>query len=49
VSKVVCEAAGKFDADLVVIGRGVMNRFAGDLRTEAYGIMSESPCPVLSV
>jgi len=49
VSQVVCEAAQKFDADLVVIGRGVVNRFAGDLRTEAYGIMRESPCPVLSV
>jgi nucleotide-binding universal stress UspA family protein len=49
VSQVVCKAAGKFDADLVVIGRGVVNRFAGDLRTEAYGIMRESPCPVLSV
>ncbi len=49
VSQVVCEAAKKFDADLVVIGRGVVNRFAGDLRTEAYGIMRVSPCPVLSV
>jgi nucleotide-binding universal stress UspA family protein len=49
VSQVVCKAAQKFDADLVVIGRGVVNRFAGDLRTEAYSIMRESPCPVLSV
>jgi hypothetical protein len=29
--------------------RGVVNRFAGALRTEAYGIMRESPCPALSV
>jgi nucleotide-binding universal stress UspA family protein len=49
VSKVVHEAAEKFNADLIVIGRGVVNRFAGDLRTEAYGIMSEAPCPVISV
>jgi nucleotide-binding universal stress UspA family protein len=49
VSQVVCEAAQKFGADLVVIGRGMVNRFAGDLRTEAYAIMRESPCPVLSV
>ena len=42
-------AAEKFNADLIVIGRGVVNRFAGDLRTEAYGIMRESPCPVISV
>jgi nucleotide-binding universal stress UspA family protein len=49
VSKVVHEAAEKFDADLIVIGRGVVNRFAGDLRTEAYAIMREAPCPVISV
>jgi nucleotide-binding universal stress UspA family protein len=49
VSKVVHEAAEKFNADLIIIGRGVVNRFAGDLRTEAYGIMRESPCPVISI
>ena len=49
VSKVVHEAAEKFNADLIVIGRGVVNRFAGDLRTEAYGIMREAPCPVISI
>ncbi len=49
VSNVVHEAAEKFNADLIVIGRGVLNRFAGDLRTEAYGIMREAPCPVISV
>jgi len=37
-------SSAEFDADLIVIGRGVVNRFAGDLRTEAYGIMRESPC-----
>lgn len=49
VSTVVHEAAEKFNADLIIIGRGVVNRFAGDLRTEAYGIMREAPCPVISI
>jgi nucleotide-binding universal stress UspA family protein len=43
------EAAIHFNADLAVIGRGVIGEFAGTLRTHAYGIMRESPCPVLSV
>jgi nucleotide-binding universal stress UspA family protein len=46
---IVHEAAEKFNADLIVIGRGMVNRFAGDLRTEAYGIMREAPCPVISI
>jgi nucleotide-binding universal stress UspA family protein len=36
-------------SDLVVIGRGVMNEKLGRLRTDAYGIIRESPCPVMSV
>jgi nucleotide-binding universal stress UspA family protein len=35
--------------DLLVIGRGVMNHMLGRLRTHAYGIIRQSPCPVLSV
>jgi len=49
VSNVVHKAPEKFNADLIVIGRGVLNRFAGHLRTEAYGIMREAHCPVISV
>jgi nucleotide-binding universal stress UspA family protein len=49
VSAVVHRAASHFNADLIIIGRGIMNRFAGNLRTEAYGIMREAPCPVISV
>jgi len=49
VANVVHDAAEKFNADLIIIGRGVINRTAGDLRTEAYGIMREAPCPVISV
>ncbi len=49
VSKIVHETAERFNADLIIIGRGIVNRFAGDLRTEAYGIMREAPCPVISI
>jgi nucleotide-binding universal stress UspA family protein len=35
-------------ADLVVIGRGKLHRTLGRLRTNAYGIIRDSPCPVLS-
>ena len=49
VAGVVREAAVEHKADLVVIGRGVIGDFAGGMRTHAYGIMRESPCPVLSV
>src|SRR5438270_682313 len=31
--------------DLLVIGRGVMNETLGRLRTHAYGIIRQSPCP----
>jgi len=42
-------AALDFHADLVVIGRGVLNEPLGRLRTRSYEIIRESPCPVLSV
>lgn len=37
------------DTDLIVIGRGVLKETLGRLRTQAYGIIRESPCAVLSV
>jgi nucleotide-binding universal stress UspA family protein len=43
------EEARRHGADLVVIGRGVLNETLGRLRTHAYGIIRQSPCPVLSV
>jgi len=43
------EEARRHGADLVVIGRGVMHETLGRLRTHAYGIIRQSPCPVLSV
>jgi nucleotide-binding universal stress UspA family protein len=47
VSKAVGVAAGRLNADLVVIGRGAADN--SRLRTSAYGIIRESPCPVVSV
>ena len=35
--------------DLIVIGRGVLQGTLGRLRTHAYGIIRNAPCPVLSV
>ncbi len=37
------------NADLVVIGRGAIPHFAGRLRSHAYSIVRDMPCPVLSV
>jgi nucleotide-binding universal stress UspA family protein len=43
------QEALRHGADLVVIGRGHTNEALGRLRTHAYGIIRQSPCPVLSV
>jgi hypothetical protein len=37
------------DADLILIGRGIVTETLGRLRTHAFGIVQRSPCPVLSV
>jgi nucleotide-binding universal stress UspA family protein len=37
------------EADLIVIGRGVLKKTLGRLRTQSYAIIRESPCAVLSV
>ena len=49
VSTVVRQAALAYNARLVVIGRGRLQGFLGRLRTNAYAIIRDSPCPVLSV
>lgn len=49
VAKVVHNACQHHNADLVIIGRGVANRFAGQLRTHTYGIIRDAGCPVLSL
>jgi nucleotide-binding universal stress UspA family protein len=36
-------------ADIVLIGRGALPHFAGRLRSHAYAIVRDMPCPVLSV
>ena len=43
------EEARRHGADLVVIGRGILHETLGRLRTHAYGIIRQSPCPVLSI
>ena len=48
VARAVSCHAKSVGADLVVIGRGIGGQ-AGRLRTNAYGIIQQSPCPVLSV
>jgi nucleotide-binding universal stress UspA family protein len=45
----VAEAAKEMRADLLVIGRNSHDSMAGRLPTNAYAIIRESPCPVLSV
>ena len=49
VSHVIRAAALHHEADLVVIGRGRLHETFGRLRTNAYNIIRDSPCPVLSV
>jgi nucleotide-binding universal stress UspA family protein len=48
-SKVVCEVADRICADLLVIGRGSAAGGFGRLRTHAYAMIRQSPCPVVSV
>jgi nucleotide-binding universal stress UspA family protein len=45
----VADAAKDVRADLLVIGRNSHDSMAGRLPTNAYAIIRESPCPVLSV
>ncbi len=47
--KVVRQFAEEVSADLLVIGRSPHGGLAGRLRTNAYAIIRESPCPVVSV
>jgi len=46
---VICAAASRLHADLVVIARGSAAGVFGRLRTHAYAIIRQSPCPVVSV
>ena len=44
-----CAAAARLEADALVIGRGSAAGVFGRLRTNAYAIIRQSPCPVVSV
>jgi nucleotide-binding universal stress UspA family protein len=47
--RTVCSIVGRVDGDVLVIGRGSAAGIFGRLRTNAYAIIRESPCPVVSV
>jgi nucleotide-binding universal stress UspA family protein len=47
--KVICSAAGRLAADVLVIGRGSSGGALGRLRANSYAIIRQSPCPVISV
>ena len=49
VSRVVCDTATNLCAELLVIGRGSAAGIFGRLRANAYSIIRQSPCPVVSV
>jgi nucleotide-binding universal stress UspA family protein len=49
VSQVVANVAARLPADLLVIGRSPSPGVLGRLRTHAYPIIRQSPCPVISV
>jgi nucleotide-binding universal stress UspA family protein len=48
-ANVICKAAGRLGIDALVIGRGSAAGVYGRLRTNAYAIIRQSPCPVVSV
>jgi nucleotide-binding universal stress UspA family protein len=48
-SLLICGAAERLEADVLVIGRGSAAGVFGRLRTNAYAIIRQSPCPVVSV
>ncbi len=49
ISELVSAIANQNQADLVLIGRGMLGHFAGRLRTHVYSIIRDVGCPVLSV
>ncbi len=49
VGEVVAEQARRHGTDLLMIGRGCLQQKVGRLRTHAYSIIRQAPCPVISV
>jgi nucleotide-binding universal stress UspA family protein len=47
-SHAIAETAANWKADLLIIGRGHRTGVLGRLRTHAYAILRESPCPVVT-
>jgi nucleotide-binding universal stress UspA family protein len=47
--QVVRELALRQKADLVLVGRGVIQKPLGRLRSNAYAIVRDAPCPAISV
>jgi nucleotide-binding universal stress UspA family protein len=47
-AKVVRQAALQRGADLVLVGRGAIQKHFGRLRSNAYAIIRDAPCPVIS-
>lgn len=45
----ICAAASRLSAGVLVIGRGSAAGIYGRLRTNAYAIIRQAPCPVVSV
>jgi nucleotide-binding universal stress UspA family protein len=48
-AQVISSLASRINADLLVIARGSASGVFGRLRTNAYAIIRQSPCPVVSV
>jgi nucleotide-binding universal stress UspA family protein len=48
VAHALAETAKQESADLLVIGRGHLQKRLGRLRTQSLSIVCESPCPVVS-
>jgi len=49
IAQAVRQAVVGHDSDLIVIGRGVLQKPLGRLRSGAYSIIREAPCPVISI
>lgn len=49
VGHVVHQAALDHHVDLILIGRGLMRKALGRLRSQAYTLIREAPCPVISI
>lgn len=47
--QVVCEVASERRASLVLVGQGVIQKPLGRLRSSAYAIVRDAPCPVISI